>query len=120
MKKTYSKYDLLRTCFSRILATDKKTNIVQNIFLTEQTFLNKITTGCLWNISFLEVCIHLIADFASKVQALKESRVYTMESFSFELIEAIVHKCSKEGVFEILEELIRNHPQPNTTSDNRV
>ena len=43
-----------------------------------------------------------------------------MESFSFELIEAIVHECSKEGVFEILEELIRNHPQPNTISDNRV
>ena len=51
---------------------------------------------------------------------MKESRVVDMESFSIELIEAIVHKCSKKGVFEILKELIRKHPQWNTTSDNRV
>ena len=44
----------------------------------------------------------------------------SLESFSFELIEAIVRKCSKKGGFEILEELIRNHPQRNTTSDNRM
>ena len=43
-----------------------------------------------------------------------------MESFSFELIEAIVRKCSKKGGFEILEELIRKHSQWNTTSDNRM
>ena len=43
-----------------------------------------------------------------------------MESFSIELIEAIVHKCSKKGVLEILEELTRKHPHRNTTSDNRV
>ena len=66
LKKTYNKYELLRTCFSRILATDKETHIVQNICLTEQSFLNKITTGCLWNFSFLEVCMHLIANFTCK------------------------------------------------------
>ena len=43
-----------------------------------------------------------------------------MESFSFELIEAVVHKSSKKGAFKIMEELIRNHPQQNTTSDKRV
>ena len=41
-----------------------------------------------------------------------------MESFSNELKEVIVHKGSKKGVFEILEELIRNHPQFNTTSSD--
>ena len=29
-----------------------------------------------------------------------------MESFSIELEEAIVHKCYKKGVFEIMEELM--------------
>ena len=63
LKKTYNKYELLQTGFSKILATDKETNIVQNICLTEQSFLNKITTGCLLNFSFLEVCMHLTANF---------------------------------------------------------
>ena len=53
-------------CVSRILATDKEANFVQNRCLTEQSFLNIITTGCLWNIFFLEVCIHLIANFTCK------------------------------------------------------
>ena len=35
----------------------------QNICLIEQSFLNKITTGSLLNFSFLEVCMHLIANF---------------------------------------------------------
>ena len=34
-----------------------------------------------------------------------------MESFSIEVIEVIVYKCSTNGVFEILEELIKKHPQ---------
>ena len=63
LKKTYNKYDLLRTCFSRILATDKETLILQIICLIEQSFLNKITTGSLLNFSFLEVCMYLIASF---------------------------------------------------------
>ena len=66
LKKTYTKYDLLPTCFSRILAKDKKANVVRNICLTEQSFLNKVTTGCSWNFSFLEVCMHLIANFTWK------------------------------------------------------
>ena len=56
-------YGLLRTCFSQRLATDEETHIVQNICLTELSFLNKITAGCLLNFSFLEVCMHLIAIF---------------------------------------------------------
>ena len=47
LKNTYNKYELLRMCLSRILATDEEINVVQNIFLTEQSFLNKITTSCL-------------------------------------------------------------------------
>ena len=52
--------------FSRALATDKGTNIVQNISLTEQPFLSKITTDSLWNFSFFEVCMHLISNFTRK------------------------------------------------------
>ena len=100
MKKTYRKYELLRTCFSRILVTDEGTNIVQNTCLTEQQFLEQITTACLWNFSFLEICMHLISNFTCKdIQSLKESRVVAMESFSIELKEAFVHKCSKEKRF---------------------
>ena len=40
------------------------------------------------------------------MQSLKESRVVAIESFSIEVKEAIVHKYSKKGVFEILEELM--------------
>ena len=47
----------------RHLTTNKETCIVQSICLTEQSFLNKITTGCLLNFSFIEVCMHLIANF---------------------------------------------------------
>ena len=63
LKKTYNKCELFRTCFLRILATDKETHIVQNICLTEQSILNKIITGYMLNFSVLEVCMHLIANF---------------------------------------------------------
>ena len=43
-----------------------------------------------------------------------------MEFFLIELIKAILHKCSKKGVFEILDKLTKEHPNRNTTSDNRV
>ena len=104
------------------MATDKETNIVQNICLTEQSFLNKITTGCLWNFSFIEVSMHFVATFSlhSRIQFLKDSLVVAMESFSIELTETIAHKCSKKGVYEMLQERIRKHPQQNTTSDNSV
>ena len=39
-----------------------KKHIVQNICFKEQSFLNKITTGCLLNFSFLDVYTHLIAN----------------------------------------------------------
>ena len=100
LKKTYNKYELLRTCFSRILAIDKETYIVQNICLTEQSFLNKIATGCLLNFLFLRfVCTWLLILHAM-IQSLKESGVVATESFSIELIEFIVHKCSKKRCFQ--------------------
>ena len=66
MKKNYQKYELLGTAFSRIMATDKETNIVENICVTEQSFSSITTTGCLWNLSFLEDCMHLIANLIAK------------------------------------------------------
>ena len=48
----YFVYELLRTCFSRILVTDKETHIVQNRCLTKQSFLNKITISSLLNFFF--------------------------------------------------------------------
>ena len=65
------------------------------------------------------VCTRLLILHA-RIQSLKEFGVVAMESFSIQLIEFIVHKCSKKGVFKILEELRRKHPQRNATSVNRV
>ena len=120
LKKKYTKYELLQTCFSRILATDEETNTVQNTCLTEQP-LHKITIGCFYATFLFSkfVCIWLLMLHAT-MQSLKRSWVVAMESFTIELIEAIVHKCSKKGVFKILEEITRKHPYRNTTSDNRV
>ena len=70
-KKTNTKYELIWTCFSRTLVTDKGANIVQNIFLTEQPFLSKVTSDCLWNVYLLEVCMHLISNFTHKDTILK-------------------------------------------------
>ena len=49
LKRTNTKYQLLRACFWRTLAT----NIEQNICLT---------TDSIWNFPFLEVCMHLIVN----------------------------------------------------------
>ena len=96
----YIKCELLRTCFSRILAAD-----IAQKYSPEHMH----AFACIWLL-----ILH------GRIQFLKESWVVATESFSIELIEVIVHKCSKKGIFEILEELIRKHPQRNTTSDDRV
>ena len=68
LKRTNTKYQLLRTCFWRTLAT----NIEQNICLTEQPFLSKATTDSIWNFPFLEVCMHLIVNlfFLSRLSTI--------------------------------------------------
>ena len=55
-----TKYELLRMCSGKFSA-DKAMNI-----LTEQPILSKITTDCLWNFSFFEVCLYLISNFTCK------------------------------------------------------
>ena len=42
---------------------------------------------------------------------MKGSGVVAMESFSIELIEVTYRGVLKKGIFEIMEELIRKHPQ---------
>ena len=86
-----------------------KTAITQNYHLLfVQLFLSQ------------SLYMHLIVNFTCNDTILSKSLVVAVQSFSIELIEAIVHKYSKKGVFEILEALTRNHPQRNTTSDNRM
>ena len=73
LKKTYNKYELLRTSFSRILATDKETYIVQNICLTEQSFWTQSTLAACWTfLSSKFVCTWLLMLYAM-IQSLKES-----------------------------------------------
>ena len=99
-KKAYNKYELLRTWFSRILATDKETNIVQNICLTEQAFWTKLPLAACGTFLFSKfLCTWLLISHA-RIQSLKESGVVAMESSSIELIEVIVHKCSKKRCFQ--------------------
>ena len=59
LKRTNTKYQLLRACFWRTLAT----NIEQNICLT---------TDSIWNFPFLEVCMHLIVNlfFLSRLSTI--------------------------------------------------
>lgn len=77
--------------FKRVLATDKGANIVQNICLTEQSLMSKITTDCLKNFS---------RSLYARMQSLKEYRLVAMESFSIDLEEAIAHKCTKQSCFQ--------------------
>ena len=60
------KSELLQRYFSRIFATYHGKNTIQNACLTEQPFLSKTITGCLWNFSFLELCRHFISNFTCK------------------------------------------------------
>ena len=62
-----------------------KKQILYRTCLTKQSFLNKITTGWLWNLSFLEFCMHLIANFTCK-DTMKESGIVIVESFSCGLL----------------------------------
>ena len=87
LKKTYNKYELLRTCLSRILATDKES---QNICLTEESFLNKITTGSLLNFSFLEVCMHLIANFTCNDTIFERIFISDFSIYIFQLITRLL------------------------------
>ena len=89
--------------FSRALVINKETNILQNICLIELPFLRKITTEYKWNLSFLEVCMHLISNFTCK------DKIFKRISGSCDIIflnETIVHKCSKKGFSEIFGELM--------------
>ena len=42
----------------------------------------------------------------ARIQSLKEYRVVAIKSFSIELKETIMHRYSKKGVSQILEELM--------------
>ena len=58
LKRPILSMNYFECVFSRTLAINKGTNIVQKICLTEQPFLSKITTDCLRNFLFSKcVCI---------------------------------------------------------------
>ena len=46
----------------------------------------------------------------ARIQSLKESGVVAMESFSNELMEVIVHKCSKKRCFRNIGEIYTKTP----------
>ena len=49
---------------------------------------------------------------------LHARHIVTMESFSFDLIEPIAHKCSIKWCFENIIELTRKQPYRNATLGN--
>ena len=55
------------------------------------------------------VCTWLLILHA-RIQSLKESGVVAMESFSNELMEVIVHKCSKKRCFRNIGEIYTKTP----------
>ena len=98
LKKISDKYERLQTCYLRILATDKETNIVQNKCLTEQSFLNKIATGYLWTSLFSKFVCTWLLTLHARIQPLRESRVVAIESFSIDLIDVInvIKRCFRD------------------------
>ena len=58
--------------------------------------MSKITTGCLWNFSFLEVCMDLIANFTCKDTIFKRIWSSFYGIFLNWTYRSIVHKCFKK------------------------
>ena len=94
-------------CFSRTLTTDKGTNIVKNICVTEEPFLSKTTTdtACETILFSKFVCILFLISH-ERIQILKASWGVAIESFSIEPKETTMHSVLKKDVFQILEELM--------------
>ena len=102
LKNTNTKYNLLQTCCPRTLATDKETNIIQNMCLTQHPCFSGITTESLWNFSFLEICMHLISNFTCKDTVFKRD---SSSCYGIFLDLTSSHpSVLKKGGFEILEE----------------
>ena len=114
-------FELLWTCFSRMLATDKEKKILCGTYVLQNShFCIKLPLVACGTFLFSKFACIWLQILHARIQLLKESWVVAMESFLIEFIEAIAQTCSKKSVFEILEELIRKHPQWYTTSDKRV
>lgn len=119
-KRPFAINEPLRTCFSKLLATDNGINIVQNICLIEQKSLSKTTTGCLWNFFCLELCMHFISNFTSK-DNIKENLEKLLWSLSLlNLYRPSYASLLKKDIFKTLEKLTRKYIQRNTTSCSRV
>ena len=99
LKKTYNKYELLRTCFSRILAAGKETLLYRTYVLQNSHFWTKLPLAACGTFLFSKfVCTWLLI-LHVRIESLKESGVVAMDSFSIEIIEVTVHKCSKKRCF---------------------
>ena len=98
----------------------KKKIVYRTHVLQNSHFWAKLSLTACWTFVFSKFVYIWFLILHVRIQSLKEFWVVATESFWIELIEAIVYKCSKKGVFEILEELTRKHPHQNTTSDNWV
>ena len=73
-KRPFAINEPLRTCFSKLLATDNGINIVQNMSYRTEIF--EQTTDCLWNFFCLELCMHFISNFTSRIILKRISRSY--------------------------------------------
>ena len=120
MKNICAKYELLRTCFSKKLEQTKEQILYRTHVLQNSRFCAKLPLTACETFHFSTfVCIWCLI-LRARIQSLKESRVVAMESFSIELIEAIVHKCFKKVAFKILKELKKNTHTKNTISGKGV
>ena len=82
LKKTYNKYELLRTCFSRILAAGKETLLYRTYVLQNSHFWTKLPLAACWTFLFSKlVCTWLLILYAM-IKSLKES-LFQIFQFGF-------------------------------------
>ena len=101
LKKTYTIHiNYFERVFQEFWPQIKKQVLCRTYVLQSSHFWTKLPLPPCGTFIFSKfVCIWLLTLHA-RIQFLKESRVVAMESFSIELIEAIVHKCSKKRFFQ--------------------
>ena len=108
LKKTYTNY--FERVFQEFWPQIKKHILCRTYVLQNSHFWTKLLLAHCGTFLFSKfVCISLLILHA-RIEFLEESRVVAIESFSIELIEVIVHRCSKKRCFRNIEETYKETP----------
>ena len=110
-KKTMLNMNYFELVFQEFWPQMKKRILCRTYVLQNSHYTKPPLAVCATFLFSKFVCIWLLILHA-RIQSLKESWVVAMESFSIELIEAIVHKCSKKRCFRNIGGTYKKTPTP--------